>query len=307
MPRYWTKKEDQYLLDNWFEPITILAEKLKTSDGVVSGRLKKLGIERPKGKEANMVLRASIYRDKNKEKVPKDWQELPLTRKEAKEKKSFFYWDGQTCKREGHLSKRKTSSGGCWECDYGDHKDRFSKDPEFRKKRQEMFKRYYDEKGEEFLERQRERKNTDKFRAWARKYGANQRKDIDFRLTKSLRDRLYRAITREIKYDSAIDLVGCSIEELKDYLSKQFSDNMNWNNYGQWHIDHIRPCNSFDLRNKEQQKICFYYFNLQPLWGTENHAKKDSYSERDEKLWIKRMKDLGYEGKLFLKYQQKKD
>jgi len=78
---------------------------------------------------------------------------------------------------------------------------------------------------------------------------------------------------------------------------------MNWENYGKWHIDHIRPCNSFDLSNREQQKLCFHYLNLQPLWGTENNAKKDSYSEKDEKFWIKRMRDLGYEEKLFLKYQ----
>ncbi len=282
--------------------MTALAEKLKTNDGVVRRRLKELGIERPKGKEANMLLRASVYREKNKEKVPKDWLELPSTRKEAKEKKSFFYWNGQRCEREGHLSRRKTSSGGCWECDYGDVRERFSKDPEFRKKRQQMFKRYYDEKGEEFLERQRERKNTDEFRAWARKYGAKKRKDIDFRLTKSLRDRLHKAIIGKIKYESAIELIGCSTEELKDYLSKQFSENMNWDNYGKWHIDHIRPCNSFDLSNKDQQRLCFNYFNLQPLWGTQNYAKKDSYSEKDEQLWIKRMRDLGFKGELFTLY-----
>jgi len=107
MPRYWTKKEDQYLLDNWFEPMTVLAKKLKTGDGGVRGRLKKLGIERPKGKEANMVLRASIYREKNKEKVPKDWLELPSTRKEAKEKKSFFIGMANLVKEKVIYQKEK--------------------------------------------------------------------------------------------------------------------------------------------------------------------------------------------------------
>ena len=83
-------------MDNWFEPMTALAEKLKTNDGVVRRRLKELGIERPKGKEANMLLRASVYREKNKEKVPKDWLELPSTRKEAKEKKKFFLLEWPT-------------------------------------------------------------------------------------------------------------------------------------------------------------------------------------------------------------------
>ncbi len=303
MPRYWTKKEDQYLLDNWFEPMTVLAKKLKTGDGGVRGRLKKLGIERPKGKEANMVLRASIYREKNKEKVPKDWLELPSTRKEAKEKKSFFYWNGQPCEREGHLSKRKTSSGGCWDCDYGDQKKRVLTDPEYREKRSQQRREYFSRNRSEYLKKQRERKSSDEFRLWARNYDSNRRKKLDFRLTKSLRDRLYKAIKRDNKVDSSKELVGCSINKLKEHLENQFNSKMNWENYGKWHIDHIRPCNSFDLSNREQQKLCFHYLNLQPLWGTENNAKKDSYSEKDEKFWIKRMRDLGYEEKLFLKYQ----
>ncbi len=303
MPRYWTKKEDQYLLDNWFEPMTVLAKKLKTGDGVVRGRLKKLGIERPKGKEANMVLRASIYREKNKGKVPKDWLELPSTRKEAKEKKSFFYWNGQPCEREGHLSKRKTSSGGCWDCDYGDQKKRVLTDPEYREKRNQQSREYFSRNRSEYLKKQRERKSSDEFRLWARNYDSNRRKKLDFRLTKSLRDRLYKAIKRDNKVDSSKELVGCSINKLKEHLENQFNSKMNWENYGKWHIDHIRPCNSFDLSNREQQKLCFHYLNLQPLWGTENNAKKDSYSEKDEKFWIKRMRDLGYEEKLFLKYQ----
>ena len=67
-----------------------------------------------------------------------------------------------------------------------------------------MFKRYYDEKGEDFLKRQRERKNTDQHRAWAREWGSKKRKEIDFRITKSLRDRLYKAITKNNKFTSSI-------------------------------------------------------------------------------------------------------
>tara|TARA_Y100000739_G_scaffold191355_1_gene171396 strand:- start:347 stop:580 length:234 start_codon:yes stop_codon:yes gene_type:complete len=77
---------------------------------------------------------------------------------------------------------------------------------------------------------------------------------------------------------------------------------MKWENYGEWHIDHTRPCNSFDLSNREQQKLCFYYLNLQSLWGTENHAKKDYYSEKVEIHLVKRMKEAGYKGDLYLIY-----
>jgi hypothetical protein len=48
---------------------------------------------------------------------------------------------------------------------------------------------------------------------------------------------------------------------------------MNWQNYGQWHIDHIRPCASFDLKDPIEQAKCFNYTNLQPLWAKENLSK----------------------------------
>ena len=75
------------------------------------------------------------------------------------------------------------------------------------------------------------------------------------------------------KYLKAEELVGCSIHFLKEYLSKQFKPGMNWDNVGKWHVDHIIPVAKFDLKDPEQQKICFHYTNLQPLWATENLKK----------------------------------
>ena len=77
-------------------------------------------------------------------------------------------------------------------------------------------------------------------------------------------------------------LLGCSVEDFKNYFENKFKEGMIWENYGKWHIDHIRPCVSFDLTKVEEQKKCFYYTNLQPLWAKENHIKsgKINYESR---------------------------
>jgi len=75
-------------------------------------------------------------------------------------------------------------------------------------------------------------------------------------------------------------LVGCSIDFLKQHLENKFKPGMSWKNYGKWHIDHIRPCASFDLRKPAEQKKCFHYSNLQPLWAKENLVKGKFYALR---------------------------
>lgn len=72
-----------------------------------------------------------------------------------------------------------------------------------------------------------------------------------------------------------LDLLGCSVPFFKKYLESKFLLNMSWDNYGLkgWHIDHIAPIATFDLFNSEQQRKCFHYTNLQPLWADENLKK----------------------------------
>lgn len=93
-----------------------------------------------------------------------------------------------------------------------------------------------------------------------------------FKITCRLRQRLYGTVKNK-KSVSALELLGCTVESLKEFLEKQFVNGMSWENYGKWHIDHIIPCSSYNLLDLEQQKICFHYTNLRPLWAKENHAK----------------------------------
>ena len=76
--------------------------------------------------------------------------------------------------------------------------------------------------------------------------------------------------------------MGCDGKFLKNHLEKQFNTNqetmgMSWDNYGEWHVDHIIPIDFFiknhDFNDVEIQKECFNYSNLQPLWAVENIKK----------------------------------
>lgn len=90
-----------------------------------------------------------------------------------------------------------------------------------------------------------------------------------------LRSRIYWALRRgeADRNGSTFELTGCTPEQLQQYLESKFLEGMSWNNRSDWHIDHIIPCISFDLTDPEQQKKCFHYTNLQPLWAKDNLSK----------------------------------
>jgi hypothetical protein len=85
-----------------------------------------------------------------------------------------------------------------------------------------------------------------------------------------------RGIKKTVSFSKSI---GKKSEALKEYLESKFLPGMTWENYGidGWHIDHIRPCSSFDLNNPEELKKINHYSNLQPLWAKDNLAKGDFY------------------------------
>lgn len=104
-------------------------------------------------------------------------------------------------------------------------------------------------------------------------YRKKRKTDENYRIANNLRSRIYSALKGMCKSANTSKLLGCSIEFLKKYLEKQFKPGMSWKQRNLIHIDHIKPCASFDLTDPKQQAICFHYTNLQPLLAIDNLKK----------------------------------
>jgi len=128
-----------------------------------------------------------------------------------------------------------------------------------------------------------QQQNREKLNKYRNEYNKQRKtKDTNYKLGFILRGRLLDALKRDnvTKRHSAIKLIGCTIEEYKQYLESLFKPEMNWGNHGKiWEIDHIKPCDSFDLTDIEQQKQCFHYTNTQPLFKTTSIAESFGYNE----------------------------
>lgn len=104
--------------------------------------------------------------------------------------------------------------------------------------------------------------------------------DPAYRLAKVLRSNFRRVMVTGVrKQVSVLTLVGCDMAALKGHLEAQFVDGMSWDNYGIvdgqpiWEIDHKLPVSAFDILDVEQQRACWHWSNLQPMWASENRRK----------------------------------
>jgi hypothetical protein len=119
-------------------------------------------------------------------------------------------------------------------------------------------------------------------REMSRYYG--KRKSPQNKIACNLRTRLCGFLMGNKKSVHMIEIVGCSFKELRLHLEKQFLPGMTWENYGRgkgkWNMDHIIPCASFNLLLEEEQRKCFHYTNLQPLWSGDNVRKSSTFMGR---------------------------
>ena len=147
---------------------------------------------------------------------------------------------------------------------------------EYREKNKERILKYFEEY-------RKKPGYKEKFNLYMKNYMNNKLKtDPNFKLTMQLRHRIYLALKVKgiSKSKRTMKLLGCTVEELWKHLESKFQPGMTKENYGKWHVDHIKPCASFDLTDPKQQFICFHYTNLQPLWAKDNIRKGAKYEHR---------------------------
>lgn len=116
--------------------------------------------------------------------------------------------------------------------------------------------------------------NPERYRQIVKASRRKQDKKPYARMAHNLRARLRELVREGLAYRvSRAEFIGCSPKQLVDHVTSLFQPDMGWNNYGEWHLDHIKPCASFDLTDRAQVLACFHYTNLQPLWRQANEQK----------------------------------
>jgi len=152
----------------------------------------------------------------------------------------------------------------------------------------EYKKTYYEGNKEAILEQKKAyyQKNKESIAKYNKVYMRDlRRNDPTVRLLGNMRNGMYLCLKGKIKKSHTLDYVGKNSEELMAYLEVKFTKGMTRENYGEWHLDHIRPLSSFgfdehEVGSQEFEKLLYKawnFKNLQPLWAKDNLIKGNKY------------------------------
>ena len=200
----------------------------------------------------------------------------------CKVEKKLFNFNKDKYKKDGYQSKCKT----CQNKYYLDNKDLYKK---YYLDNIEQIKQYYLDNIEKIIEshRQYRLENIVKRKKYQKQYKIDNRDRENenyknrkltnplFKLSCNIRSLISYSIKNNgySKKSKTCEILGCSFEEFKIHLENQFTEWMNWDNVGKWHIDHIYPVSR---ATDEQHLIKLnHYTNLQPLWAEDNIKKSN--------------------------------
>lgn len=232
-----------------------------------------------------------------------------ISRKEAKEQGLVRYFTGKPCKNN-HIDERQTSNGGCITCVNNSNNER-RKDPVVREEINRKAREYTINNPDKVKERNRKSKlknghkhkkrrkerdneNADKLKEYSRNYYIEnkdkiresrreyyrlymrkKRQDPEFKMKCRMRYMLRRVLekTNGEKLSMSETMIGYTSLELKQHIESRFLEGMSWDNYGDWHIDHILPMKWFIDEGLTDPKLINALSNLQPLWAEDNVRK----------------------------------
>lgn len=224
-----------------------------------------------------------------------------LSREDALNKNSVFYFTGIECKNK-HIDKRYTNTGICYACKRNRSNRNYKRNTDTVKKRA---RRAYEKNKEEikrkaqlWCEKNRAKSNSYKKRnklknrkaylKQAREYASKKRKDPYYRICKAISKQLWSFLKGNKCKNSWRSFVDYTDTELIDHLKSKFTKEMNMENYGTyWSIDHIKPVSWF-LKEIEEKKLTndeillvvkeiWSLNNLQPLECSKNSSKCNRY------------------------------
>ena len=159
---------------------------------------------------------------------------------------------------------------------------KYESKPETKERKRKNYDKWYEQNKEHRKEyhKQWRTENVDKWRKIKRDYERNRKaNDPLYKLISNFRTAIYQVLKENNveKNKHYFDILKYTPEDLIQHLEKQFTGNMTWENYGEWHVDHKKPITSFNFQEMGDDEFmkCWSLDNLQPLWEEENIRKSN--------------------------------
>jgi len=160
---------------------------------------------------------------------------------------------------------------------------KYESKPETKERKKKNYYEWYEQNKDhrkKYMDEYREN-NIDKIREVKRNYERNRKaNDPLYKLVDNFRTAIYTVLKENNmnKYGHYFEILQYSPEELAIHLENQFTEDMTWENYGEWHVDHRLPITSFNFQEIGDNEFmrCWSLDNLQPMWADENIRKSNN-------------------------------
>ena len=200
--------------------------------------------------------RKEIYREKNRERLNEDARNWRRENPDRYKKTINKYLD-----KNPHMTSKERSK-------------KYRENEEWREKFKIAQKKWMENNKDRVIEKAKEyrKNNKEKLKILSLKWSSEKYKNDGFYgLKKNMRNRIRDFMKGKCVGIRTKEIIGLGYDEFKDYLTSKFVEGMTWENYGKWHLDHIKPLCS--AKNNDEVLLLNHYTNLQPLWAEDNLKK----------------------------------